>query len=56
MVKSNFYKFIIYAVNTKTKEESIVCKVRSYGDVPLIISGLQKGITTSPIKYIYKKT
>lgn len=46
----------IYAKNTKTGEESIVCKVKSYGDVPLIISGLQKGISGSPIEYIWKKS
>jgi hypothetical protein len=54
MAATKFYKYCIYAVNTLTKEENIVCKVRSFGDVPLIISGLQKGVITSPIKYIYK--
>ena len=54
-MKTGFYKYIVYAVNTKTNEESVVCKVHSYGDVPLIIFGLQKGVTTSPIKYTYKK-
>lgn len=55
MAKTNFYQYIIYAVNTNTKEENIVCKVRSFGDVPHIINGLQASVKTSPIKYTHKK-
>jgi len=55
MAKSNYYQYIVTATNEKTKEESVVCKVRSLGDVHNIVSGLQEKVKSSPIKYGYKK-
>jgi hypothetical protein len=53
IAKHNF-KYEIFAENTKTGEKSTVAYVRAYGDVTLMISGLQKGVTSSPIKYGFK--
>ena len=51
---SNF-KYEIYAENTNTSEKSIVALVKAYGDIPLMITGLKMGVTTSPIKYGFKQ-
>ena len=48
------FKYEIYAENTLTSEKGTVALVKAYGDVPLIISGLQEGVLTSPIKYGFK--
>lgn len=51
---SNF-KYEIYAENTNTGEKSVVALVKAYGDIPLMITGLKMGVTTSPIKYGFKQ-
>lgn len=49
------FKYEIYAENTKTGERSTVALVKAYGDIPLMITGLKMGITSSPIKYGFKE-
>lgn len=52
---TSMFKYEIYAENTKTGEKSTVAHVKSYGDIPLMITGLKMGVKTSPIKYGFKE-
>lgn len=55
MEKSSYYKYAVVSVNTKTGEESLVCKVRAAGDLNNILHGLEKAVRSSPIIYKSKK-
>lgn len=55
MLKKDYFKYEIFSENTKTGEKTVVAHVKSYGDIPLMITGLNKGIISSPIKYGFKE-
>ena len=54
MPKNDYYKFVVYVVNTLTKEETPVCKVRAEGDLNNILNGLERAISKSTKHLVYK--